>query len=391
MKAKDQRLKELREKIHEIEPDEALALQKEGAVLLDVREMDEVAQGSPEGSVRITRGFLELRVEDAIPEKDRKIMTLCAGGVRSLFAAEALQTLGYTDVHSITGGFSRWKNKGLPFEVPRMLDDDARERYARHLVMPDVGEEGQLKLLDAKVLLIGTGGLGSPSALYLAAAGVGTIGLVDHDVVDRSNLQRQITHTEDSIGVPKVESARARIHALNPRINVNVHETYLNSDNVDELFSGYDIIVDGSDNLATRYLVSDACVKHGLPNIHAAVYQFEGQITVFWPGYEKHQGPCYRCLFPEPPSADAAPSCAQAGVLGVLPGVMGLLQAVETIKIILGIGEPLVGKMLYYNALYTQFHELKIARKPDCKICGDHGNPQGDYEDYEQVCASETN
>ena len=269
-----------------------------------------------------------------------------------------------------------------------MLDDDARERYARHLVMPDVGEEGQLKLMDAKVLLIGTGGLGSPSALYLAAAGVGTLGLVDHDVVDRSNLQRQITHTEDSIGKPKVASATERLLALNPRVNINAHETYLNSDNVDELFADYDIIVDGSDNLATRYLVSDACVKHKLPNIHAAVYQFEGQITVFWPHYEKNQSPCYRCLFPDPPYADAAPSCATAGVLGVLPGVLGLLQAVEVIKIILGIGEPLVGKMLYYNALYSQFHELKISRKTDCRICGDNANTSSDYEDYEQVCAS---
>lgn len=267
------------------------------------------------------------------------------------------------------------------------LDSEARERYSRHLLMPDVGEKGQIRLLESRVLLIGAGGLGSPSAYYLAAAGVGTIGLIDHDVVDRSNLQRQILHTEDRIGMSKVESARVALAALNPGIRVQTHDTHLNRDNVEEIFGDYDVIVDGSDNLATRYLVNDACVRLSKPNVHAAVYRFEGQITVFWPASRKHPSGCYRCMFPEPPQADLAPSCAEAGVLGVMPGTLGLLQAVETIKILLDLGEPLTGRMLHYDALDGRFTELRVRQNPECRYCGE-GQEFPGYVDYEQVCAS---
>lgn len=387
MKAKDRRLAELRNAIPEVAPEEAVKLQDEGAVLIDVRDTDEVAQGSPSGAHRLGRSFLELRIEDAVPDLDRPLLVMCAGGVRSLFAAEALKHLGYRNVSSIAGGFSRWKNEGHPFEIPTMLDAEARERYARHILMPDVGEAGQLKLLDSKVLLIGAGGLGSPSAYYLAAAGVGTIGLVDHDVVDRSNLQRQILHTEARVGMPKVESARIALEALNPNVKVVGHETHLESSNVEEIFSDYDVVVDGTDNLATRYLINDACVKMGKPNVHAAVYRFEGQLTVFWPAYDKQHGGCYRCMFPEPPPPEFAPSCAEAGVLGVMPGTLGLLQAVETIKILLDLGEPLVGRMLHYDALSARFTELKARKNPSCRYCGEGVEFPG-YEDYAQVCAS---
>ncbi len=387
MKAKDRRLAELRSSIPEVTPSEALALQENGAALIDVRDHDEIVQGSPTGAYRLGRSFLELRIEDAVPDTARTLLVMCAGGVRSLFAADALRQLGYEDVRSIKGGFSRWKNEGHPFEIPRFLGAEDRERYARHLLMPEVGEEGQLKLLDSKVLLIGAGGLGSPSAYYLAAAGVGTLGLVDHDVVDRSNLQRQILHTEDRVGMPKVESARIALQALNPGVRIIGHETHLDSGNVEEIFSGYDVIVDGTDNLATRYLINDACVKLGLPNVHAAVYRFEGQITVFWPAYAKNRSGCYRCMFPEPPPPELAPSCAEAGVLGVMPGVLGLLQAVETIKILLDIGEPLVGRQLHYDALSSQFTVLKTRANPDCRYCSEGAEFPG-YEDYAQVCAS---
>ena len=387
MKAKDQRLAELKAEIPEVTPKEAIALQNQGAALIDVRETDEIKQGSPNGAHRLGRGYLELRVEDAIPDTKGTVLVMCAGGVRSLFAAENLKRLGYCDVRSVAGGFSRWKNEGLPFEIPRMLDDDARERYARHLLMPEVGEKGQLKLMDSKVLLIGAGGLGSPAAYYLAAAGVGTLGIVDHDVVDRSNLQRQILHTEARVGIPKVASATEALEALNPKINVVQHEIHLNSDNVDEIFSKYDVVVDGSDNFPTRYLVNDACIKHRIPNVHGAVFRFEGQITVFWPANEKNPGPCYRCLFPEPPPPEAAPSCAQAGVLGVLPGVIGVMEAVETVKILLGIGEPLIGRFLYYDALYGRFTEMKFKRNPKCTYCNDGIEFPG-YVDYAQVCGS---
>ncbi|MFQ5937854.1 MAG: molybdopterin-synthase adenylyltransferase MoeB, partial [Acidiferrobacterales bacterium] len=365
---------------------DAVQLQRSGAVVIDVREADEIAQGSPAGAHQLGRGFLELRVEDALPDHDRTVLVMCGSGMRSLFAADTLRQLDYTDVRSVAGGFTRWKNEGLPFEIPRVLDAEARERYSRHVLMPEVGEAGQLKLIDSKVLLIGAGGLGSPAGFYLAAAGVGTLGVVDDDVVDRTNLQRQILHTDARVGVPKVESARKSLEALNPAVKVIGHQTRLDSSNVEEIFSEYDVVVDGSDNFPTRYLVNDACVKLGIPNVHGAVYRFEGQVSVFWPAYEKRRGPCYRCLYPEPPPAELAPSCAEAGVLGILPGVVGLLEAVETIKLLLGIGEPLVGRMLYYDALRAQFTELKLEPDPACQYCGE-GTEFPGYVDYEQLCA----
>lgn len=387
MKAKDRRLAELKQSVPEVAPAEARALQQEGAVLIDVREPDEVAGGSPPGALRLVRGFLELRVEDEVPDKSSKVLVMCAGGVRSLFAAEGLQRLGYADVASVAGGFGRWKSEGLPMEVPRVLAAQDRERYARHLLMPEVGEAGQMRLLEGKVLLIGAGGLGSPAAMYLAAAGVGQLGIVDFDVVDRSNLQRQILHTDASTGTPKVASALRTLSAFNPTVRLVPHETRLSSANVEELFAGYDVVVDGSDNFPTRYLVNDACVKLGLPNVHGSVYRFEGQVSVFWPADPARRGPCYRCLYPEPPPPEMAPSCAEAGVLGVLPGVVGLLEAVETVKLLLGIGEPLVGRLLHYDALAARFTELSLRRDPACPYCGDGAQFPG-YVDYEAFCSS---
>lgn len=383
---KERRLAELRASIPEVSPAQALQLQRQGAAVVDVREAEEIAQGSPVGAHRLGRGFLELRAEDALPDYERTLLVICATGARSLFAADGLRRLGYQDVRNVAGGFTRWKNDGLPFEVPRVLDVDQRERYSRHLLMPEVGERGQLKLLDGKVLLIGAGGLGSPAAFYLAAAGVGTIGIVDDDIVDRTNLQRQILHTDARVGMPKVKSARAALEALNPSVKVVEHQTRLTTGNVEEIFAGYDLVVDGSDNFPTRYLVNDACVKLGKPNVHGAVYRFEGQVSVFWPAYAKRRGPCYRCLYPEPPPAEMAPSCAEAGVLGILPGVIGLLEAVEAIKILLGVGEPLVGRMLYYDALRAQFTELRLEPDPQCRYCAEDVEFPG-YVDYEQLCA----
>ena len=387
MKGMDRRLAELKSQIPEVEPQEAKEIIDQGGLLVDVREADEIANGSPVGALRMGRGFLELRIEDQVQDKEQPLVVMCAGGVRSLFAADALRNLGYTKVHSLAGGFNRWKNQGQGFEIPRALTADDKERYSRHLLLPEVGEAGQLKLKDSKALLIGAGGLGSPCAYYLAAAGVGTIGLVDHDVVDRSNLQRQIIHTEARVGTSKVASAREAIEQLNPNVNVVGYEYRLDASNVDEIFSEYDIIVDGTDNLPTRYLVNDACVKLGKPNVHAAVYRFEGQLTVFWPNHPDNPTGCYRCMFPNPPDASAAPSCSEIGVLGILPGVMGLLQATETLKVLLGIGKPLLGKMLYYDALNTTFNEFKLPKNPTCKHCSGEGEAPG-YEEYAQVCAA---
>lgn len=387
MKAKDRRLQELKADIEEVTPEQAKALQDQGAALLDVRETDEVAQGSPANAIRLGRGFLELRVEDMVPDLDTPVLVMCAGGTRSLFAADTLQRMGYKNVKSVAGGFSRWKNKGLDFETPRMLNEEERKRYARHLTLPEVGEAGQVKLMESKVLLIGAGGLGSPSALYLAAAGVGTLGIVDHDVVDKSNLQRQILHTEARVDVPKVESAREAIESLNSSVKVKSYQTHINSSNIEDIIGEYDVVVDGSDNLPTRYLLNDACVKHNIPNVHAAVYRFEGQITVFWPGYKKRPGPCYRCLFPERPDPSLAPSCSEVGILGVLPGLFGLLQAVETLKVLLDLGDPLVGRTLYYDALNQQFTEFKQKPNPNCRYCSGK-EPFPGYEDYAEVCAA---
>jgi molybdopterin/thiamine biosynthesis adenylyltransferase/rhodanese-related sulfurtransferase/molybdopterin converting factor small subunit len=384
-RAIDRRLVELRARIPEVSPREALTLQGVGAVLVDVREPEEVAAGTPAGALTLGRSYLELNIEDAVPDKNRTLVVLCAVGQRSLFAAEALRSLGYQDVRNLAGGFNRWKDEGIPFTIPRMLDADARERYARHLLMPEVGEAGQLRLLDSRVLVVGAGGLGSPAALYLAAAGVGTLGILDHDRVDRSNLQRQILHTDGRVGESKVESATVTIRALNPTVRVVGHEVRLANANVEEILGGYDLVVDGSDNFPTRYLVNDACVKLGIPDVHGAVYRFEGQVTVFWPGYAKRPGPCYRCLYPEPPPPEMAPSCAEAGVLGILPGVIGMLEAVEAIKILLGTGDPLVGRMLCYDALPGRFTELRLESDPGCCYCADSGHFPG-YIDYDAFC-----
>ncbi|MGH8478316.1 MAG: molybdopterin-synthase adenylyltransferase MoeB [Gammaproteobacteria bacterium] len=383
--ARERRLLDLRARIPELCPSDAHAMQQQGAALVDVREQDEIAQGSPAGAHRLGRGFLELRVEEAIPDLDRPVLVMCGGGTRSLFAAEDLLRLGYRDVRSVIGGFTRWKNEGLPFELPLRLDEQSRARYSRHLLMPEVGEAGQHRLMSSKVMLVGAGGLGSPVALYLAAAGIGTLGIVDHDVVDRSNLQRQVLHTDARVGTLKVDSARTTLLALNPALHIDGHALRLDSRNVEDLLRGYEVVVDGSDNFATRYLVNDACVKLGIPNVHGAVFRFEGQISVFWPGYPKDAGPCYRCLYPEPPPPELAPSCAEAGVLGVLPGVIGLLQAVETVKLVLGIGEPLIGRMLHYDALAARFSELRLARDPECRYCGAGAHFPG-YIDYEAFC-----
>ena len=376
-------LQKLKHEIDEVEPAEVLQTREsEGVVIVDVRDTEEFNEGHIEGAIHLPRSFLEMRAENLLKDREASIVVHCARGVRSLLAAESLRRLGYNRVRSMAGGFGRWKSQGFPFVNPRVLSAEDRRRYARHLSIPEVGEEGQLKLLDARVLMIGAGGLGSPAAYYLAAAGVGTIGLVDFDVVDESNLQRQILHTTDRIGKPKTESARQTLLALNPGIEVKTFDERLSSDNVERLFGDFDIVVDGSDNFPTRYLVNDACVLQKKPNVHGSVYRFEGQVTIFWPG----EGPCYRCLYPEPPPPEMAPSCAEAGVLGILPGVVGLLEAVETVKIILGKGSLLVGRLLTYDALRAEFRELKLRRDPQCQYCKDGSKFPG-FVDYEQFCS----
>ncbi len=354
----------------------------EGYVVVDVREKDEVRGGYIPGSVSIPRGFLEMQAEQKLPDKGAKIVTYCAGGVRSAFAARTLADLGYTNVESANPGFGRWKDLGYPFEMPAQLSDSQRERYSRHLLLPEVGEAGQEKLLKARVLLLGAGGLGSPSALYLAAAGVGTIGLVDADIVDMSNLQRQIMHASSRVGLPKVESAKQALNDLNPDVKVVPFQERLTSENIDRIFEGFDIIVDGCDNFPTRYLVNDASVFHNKPVIHGSIFRFDGQVTTFVPG----KGPCYRCLYPEPPPAHLAPSCAEAGVLGILPGIIGVIQATEAVKLILGQGEPLIGRLLTYDSLKMKFRELKLRRDKTCPVCGDAPTIK-EYIDYEGFCA----
>ncbi|MBA2518739.1 MAG: molybdopterin-synthase adenylyltransferase MoeB [Chloroflexia bacterium] len=377
-------LNETKASIREIDVQTADHLRREGALLVDVREQDEVDQGMVPEALHIPRGYLELQIEEKAPGRDRPIAIYCAGGTRSAFAAKALQDLGYTDVTSVSGGFTAWKNANLPWGVPRSLSPDQRRRYSRHLLIPEVGEAGQQKLLDAKVLLVGAGGLGSPAAFYLAAAGVGTLGVLDADTVDDSNLQRQILHTTDRLGVAKVDSARTAIESLNPDVRVIGHNTRLHKENVLDIFSGYDIILDGTDNFATRYLINDACVLLNKPNIHGSIFRFEGQATTFIAG----QGPCYRCLFPTPPPPELAPSCAEAGVLGVLPGTIGLLQATEVIKLILGIGDPLVGRLLTYDALTTEFRALRLSRDPHCPMCGPDAPTSLDDIEYTDVACA---
>ncbi len=374
-------LEQKRADVREIDARQSARLHEQGAVLIDVREQDEVDQGIIPGALHIPRGFLEMRIEEAVRDRDTPLVIYCAGGVRSVFGAEALTQLGYRDVVSMAGGFSGWKAAGLPWRVPQNLSPDQRRRYSRHLLIPEVGEEGQRKLLDAKVLLVGAGGLGSPAALYLAAAGVGTMGIVDADIVDDSNLQRQVVHTTDRIGMPKVDSAGLAIEALNPDVQVVKHETRLDQSNVLDIFAQYDIILDGTDNFSTRYLINDATVLLNKPNVHGSIFRFEGQATTFIP----HEGPCYRCLFPTPPPPELAPSCAEAGVLGLLPGTIGIIQATETAKLILGIGEPLVGRLLTYDALEMEFRELRLSRDPLCPMCGPGAPTSLDDIEYTDV------
>lgn len=349
--------------------------------LIDVREGEEFAAGKIPGAMSIPRGYLELRIEEKA-KRDEPLVLYCAGGTRSALAAKTLREMGYQNVSSMAGGYNRWSDSGYPVEKPFVLTNEQKERYRRHLVIPEVGEEGQAKLLRSKVLLMGAGGLGSPAALYLAAAGVGTLGVVDMDVVDLSNLQRQVIHTQDRAGKPKTESARMTIQALNPDVKVVGFQERLTSQNVLRVLEGFDMVIDGGDNFPTRYLLNDACVVLGKPNIHGSIYRFEGQVTTFVP----RQGPCYRCLYPVPPPAEMAPSCAEAGVLGVLPGIIGLLQANEALKLILGVGEPLIGRLLTFDALETRFSELKLRRDPSCPVCADGAKVE--FIDYEQFCST---
>jgi sulfur-carrier protein adenylyltransferase/sulfurtransferase len=355
----------------------------DGAVWIDVREADEWQEGHLPGAVHIPRGSLESRVEGVAPRKDTPVILYCASGARSAFAAKTLHELGYDTVYSLAGGFTDWKRNGLAITMPRTLSPEKRTRYSRHLLIPEIGEEGQLKLLDSRILLIGAGGLGSPASLYLAAAGIGRLGIIDADIVDETNLQRQIAHSLDTLGTPKVDSAKRSIEKLNPDVEVVTYRERLTSENIDRILDdGWDLVVDGADNFPTRYLVNDASVWRGIPVVHGSIYRFEGQVTVFKP----HEGPCYRCLFPEPPPPELAPSCAEGGVLGVLPGIVGSLQTNEAIKLAAGIGDPLVGRLLLFDALATEFNEVKIERRADCPVCGDEPTIT-EYIDYVEFCS----
>ena len=357
---------------------------KKGTAIIDVREQDEWVQGSIPGAKWIPRGFLEIRIEEMVPDRDKPVVLYCAGGTRSALAARSLKELGYTKVKSLTGGFGAWKRAGFEMEVPLVMTKEQQIRYSRHTMLPEVGEAGQLKLLESRVLCLGAGGLGAPSSVYLAAAGVGTIGLVDDDVVDLSNLQRQIIHAQERIGMPKVESAKKTLNGLNPDVLVVPLKMRLSSENVLQIIKDYDVIVDGADNFPTRYLLNDAALKLGKPVVHASIYRFEGQVTSFVPGH----GPCYRCLYPSPPPPDMAPSCQEAGVLGVLPGIIGVLQANEALKLLLGMGTSLAGRLLVFDALKTKFRELKLRRDPACPTCGDGVTPESiELIDYEQFCS----
>ena len=380
MSTLNEMLAAVKRQIREVEPAE-VEPRAADTVMLDVREAEEYSQGAIAGAVHVARGSLELEVEGRIPDKSKPVVVFCAGGVRSAFAAKTLAELGYSDVASMAGGFNRWKDEGHPWSTPRVLSDEQRNRYQRHLLLPEIGPSGQQKLLDSKVLVLGAGGLGSPASIYLAAAGVGTIGILDMDVVDRSNLQRQILHNSDRIGERKVESARKTLTALNPDVNVVTHDVRLGADNVVEIMSGYDLVVDATDNFPSRYLVNDAALLTRTTVVHGSIFRFEGQATVFQP----YVGPCYRCLFPEPPPAEFAPSCAEAGVLGVLPGIIGSIQAVEAIKLLVGIGEPLVGRLLAYDALAEEFRSFSFRRDPACPACGELAG-EIVIAEYDQLC-----
>ncbi len=379
MPSYDALLRELRGQIPEV------AAGPLTGTVIDVREADEHSQGAIPGAVWIPRGFLEARIEKHVADRGAPIVLYCAGGNRSLFAARSLIELGYTNVRSLAGGFGGWKKAGLAWEMPAALKPDQEIRYSRHTLLPEVGLAGQMKLLASKVVCIGAGGLGSPSSMYLAAAGIGTLGMIDDDVVDASNLQRQILHGTDRLGALKVDSAEKTLTNLNPDVRIEKHRARLTAANAIDLLGRYDVIIDGADNFATRYLVNDCALRLGKPVVHASIFRFEGQLTVF-PG---SGSPCYRCLYPEPPPPEEAPSCAEGGVLGVLPGVMGVLQATEAIKLLLGLGDTLAGRLLVYDAIKTRFRELKLRRDPKCPTCGD-GVDRAAIKliDYEQFCAA---
>src|SRR3954468_21702713 len=375
-------LKETKSQIREVDTagaEEAIA-SRPATVVLDVREPDEYEQGALPGAVHIPRGHLESKVETHVPDRSTPIVIHCASGVRSAFAAKTLQDLGYTDVVSMAGGFNKWKDEGRNWHTPQTLSPEQRDRYGRHLLLPEVGEAGQQKLLDSRVLLLGAGGLGSPAALYLAAAGVGTLGIVDMDIVDASNLQRQILHNTDRIGERKVDSAKKTLTALNPDVDVVTYDVRLGADNILDVIDGYDVIIDGTDNFPTRYLVNDASLLKRIPVVHGSIFRFEGQVSVFQP----YVGPCYRCLLPEPPPPELAPSCSEAGVIGVLPGIIGSIQALEAIKLILNLGEPLRGRLLAYDALEETFRNFKVRRDPTCPACGE--GAQIVIAEYDDLC-----
>ncbi|MGH2947886.1 MAG: molybdopterin-synthase adenylyltransferase MoeB [Solirubrobacteraceae bacterium] len=384
-------IRQIKSRIEEVDPAQVSEHLGNGIVVVDVREQGEWDAGHLPGAKHVPRGYLESRIEGAIgADRSQRVVLYCATGQRSALAAHTLaEELGYQDVASMTGGITLWKDRGYEVEVPRSMTAEQRERYSRHLLIPEIGLEGQTKLLDAKVLLLGAGGLGSPTALYLAAAGVGTLGVVDDDEVDLSNLQRQVIHTTDRIGVAKVDSAEQSITAINPDVKVVKYKTRLDASNIMEIIDGYDVIVDGVDNFPTRYLLNDATVRLGIPVVSASILGFDGQLSVFKP----HDGPCYRCLYPVPPPAELAPSCGANGVLGVLPGTMGLLQATEVVKLVTGAGEPLVGRLLLYEALGATFTELKVRRDPECPICSREPSEitdeeMGVFPDYEAFCAA---
>ncbi|HEX5268199.1 MAG TPA: molybdopterin-synthase adenylyltransferase MoeB [Acidimicrobiales bacterium] len=374
-------LSNAKSQIREVDTAEAERLVGGGALPIDVREPDEYQQGAVEGALHIPRGQLETNIEGRVSDHATPLVVYCAGGTRSAFAAKTLQDLGYEDVVSVVGGFNRWKDEGRAWKVPPVLTPEQRNRYHRHLLLPEVSEAGQQKLLASKVLLLGAGGLGSPAALYLAAAGVGTIGIIDMDVVDASNLQRQILHNMDRIGERKVDSAKKTLTAVNPDVNVVTYDARLGADNILDIIDGYDVIVDGTDNFPTRYLVNDASLLKRIPVVHGSIFRFEGQATVFAP----YDGPCYRCMIPEPPPAELAPSCAEAGVLGVLPGIIGSIQAMEAIKVLLGLGDPLIGRLLAYDALEETFRSYKVHRDPKCPACGEDAGPIVIAE-YDELC-----
>jgi molybdopterin/thiamine biosynthesis adenylyltransferase/rhodanese-related sulfurtransferase len=384
-------IRQIKSQVEEVDPAQVSEHLGNGIVLVDVRESPEWDAGHIPGAKHVPRGYLESRIEGAVgPDRAQEIVLYCASGQRSALAAHTLaDQLGYENVKSMTGGITLWKDRGYKVEVPKTLSAEQRERYSRHLLIPEIGLEGQTKLLESKVLLLGAGGLGSPTALYLAAAGVGTLGVVDDDEVDLSNLQRQVIHTTDRIGVPKVDSAEQSITAINPDVNVVKYKTRLDASNIMEIIDGYDVIVDGVDNFPTRYLLNDATVRLGIPVVSASILGFDGQLSVFKP----HDGPCYRCLYPVPPPAELAPSCGANGVLGVLPGTMGLLQATEVVKLVTGAGEPLIGRLLLYEALGATFTELKVRRDPECPICSKDpseiaDDEMGVFPDYEAFCAA---